>query len=206
MSTLSTTSTISAYSEDHEHPQATSSPNQGPSVDSNNPPCLQTGRCYCPVDWNPTTHAPPQPAATPLTNMSVMALPRSVEEDFQSHRAARDERTSSSPAHLPSGLPYSDQCIPLTTPLPPVDDVSSINITPQTPGQGRDSSSRRKVTEPGSSTPALAPMDLGPGCVSGNPPFNQPGGQYLGVDIGHDFFPADVRPSSDPIRASLRAV
>lgn len=188
MSTLSTTSTISASSEDHEHPQATSSPNNGLSVDSNNPPCLQTGRCYCPEDWNPTTHAPPQPAATNLTNMSAMALPRSVEADFQSHRVARDERTPSSPAHLPSGLPSSDQCIPLTTPLPPVDDVSSINITPQTPGQGRDSSSRRQVTEPGI------------------PPFNPPGELYLDIDINDGFFPVNVGPPSDPIRESLRAV
>ena len=164
MSTLSTTSTESASSE--EYPQATSSPNHGPSIDSNNPPCLHTGRCYC-ADWNPTTHAPPKnmpSAVNTLTNLSAMALPRFVGEDFQSYRAARDESTPSSPTYSLSGLPSSDQSIPLTTPLPPVDDVSSVEITPPTPGQGSDFSSRQ-ATEPGSSTPALAPMALGPGCV-----------------------------------------
>lgn len=167
MSTLSTTSTESASSE--VYPQATSSPDGGPLVDSNNPPCLNTGRCYCP-DWNPTTHAPPKnmpSAVNTLTSLSAMALPRSVEEDFQLHRAARAEREPPSPTHSPSGLPSPNQSIPLTTSLPAVDDVSSVETTPPTPGQGRDFSSRRQVTEPGCSTPALTPLTLGPGCVSG---------------------------------------
>lgn len=220
MSTLSTTSTESASSE--EYPQATSSPNHGPSIDSNNPPCLHTGRCYCP-DWNPTTHAPPKnmpSAVNTLTNLSAMALPRFVEEDFQSYRAARDESTPSSPTYSLSGLPSSDQSIPLTTPLPPVDDVSSVEITPPTPGQGSDFSSRQ-ATEPGSSTPALAPMALGPGCVSapsiqgghgyggsgqaGIPLFNPPGGLYMDVDINGGFFHVGVRGFPGPIRESLKA-
>lgn len=148
MSTLSTTSTESASSE--VYPQATSSPNGGPLVNSNNPPCLNTGRCYCP-DWNPTTHAPPKnmpSAVNTLTNLSAMALPRSVEEDFQLHRAAQAEREPPSPTHSPSGLPSPNQSIPLT-PLPAVDDVPSVETTPPTPGQGRDFLSRRQVTEPG---------------------------------------------------------
>lgn len=220
MSTLSTTSTISASSE--EHPQDTSSPNHGPSVDSNNPPCLQTGRCYCP-DWNPTTHAPPQQmpsAVNTLTNISAMALPRSVEEDSQLHRTVRDERTPSSPTHSPSGLPSSDQPIPLTTPMPPVDDVPSIETTPPTSGQGRDFSSK-KVTEPGSAAPALAPMHLGCGFASGPrtqggygyggsgqggiPLFNPPGELYVDIDVNGGFFHMGIRSYPDPIRESLRA-
>ena len=206
MPTLSTTSTESASSE--EYPQATSSPNNGPSIDSNNPPCLHTGRCYC-LDWDPTTHAPPRnmpSAVDTLTNLSAMAVPRSVEEEFQSHRASWDERDLPSPTHSLSGLPCSDQSIPLKTPLPPVDDVSSVEITPPPPGQERDISSRQ-VAEPRCvSAPGIqGGYGYGGSGQTGIPPLSPPGGLYMDVDIDGGFFHVGVRGFPDPIWESLRA-